>query len=87
MKCELGISVKVQHYNSDDWCKDKHARTQEQLVEIAGKIRKTCRVEDICDPGDYGTCTVYVNEALGIRYWVRDDFGHIEEIVEGRYYN
>lgn len=78
--------MRLNHYYSDEWCKDEHARTQEQLQEIARKIRIGCKVTKIVDCGGY-VCTIYENENLGIRYWIKDTFGHISEIDEARQYN
>jgi len=89
MKKSLGTSATMNHWYSDEWCTDKHARTQEQLQEIAGKIRANCKIEERDGhEGDvFGTyvCTIYINENLGLRYWVKDEFGHITEIDEARY--
>lgn len=89
MAKELGTSASLRHFYSDEWCTDKNARTQEQLQAIAKKIREGCKVEErsIFDGGTFGDhcCTIYVNESLGLRYWVKDDFGKISEIDEARY--
>ena len=77
--------MRMDTFYSDEWCKDEHARTQEQLQEIAGKIRKNCKVKKIIDNG-HSIVTEYINENLGIEYWVHDSFGHISEIIEGRRY-
>lgn len=78
--------MKMKHYESDEWSHhSERARTQEQLQEMAGMIRRNCKTERIDDMGDY-FCTIYTNEALGLRYWIHDSFGHISEIIEGRSY-
>lgn len=76
---------RITEWQSDEWCKTNHAATQEKLQEIAGMISKNCKVKEIVDNG-YGICTIYENDALNIRYWVKDRFGHISEIIEGRYH-
>lgn len=79
------MTTKMNHYYSNDWCKDERARTQEELQNIASLIRKTCKTQDIQISDDY-VCTTYTNEALGIRYWIKDTFGTISEIDEARNY-
>lgn len=80
--------IKMKHYYSDEWCKTSEARTQEQLQENAKRIRQSCKVSEVHDQqkmyGDGNTCTIYVNEALGIKYWIHDTFGNISEITEAR---
>lgn len=76
-------SSHMRHFYSDEWCRDEKARTQEQLQEIVRKIRESCDVYTIDYFEDY-TCTIYRNENLGLRYWVKDEFGHISEIDEER---
>lgn len=78
-------AIRMDHWYSNEWCRDEHGRTQEQLQEIAGKIRRNCKVENIVDNG-HSICTIYVNDNLGIRYWVKDSFGTISEIDEARQY-
>lgn len=89
MKKELGSSATIRHFYSDEWCRDEKARTQEQLQKIAAQIRRGCKVEerDSHDGDMFGTytCTIYINENLGLRYWVKDEFGWITEIDEARY--
>lgn len=81
--------MRMQHFYSNEWYKDSkelpsnHACTQEELQTIAKQIRENCKVKEIVGNGS-DTCTIYVNENLGIRYWVKDSFGHISEIDEGR---
>lgn len=77
------MGMLMNHWYSDEWCKDNHARNQEQLQEIASKIRIGCKVNEIKDCGYY-VCTIYKNESLGLKYWVKDTFGHISEIDEAR---
>lgn len=76
-------SSHMRHFYSDEWCRDEKARTQEQLQEIASKIREGCDVTEICYVDGY-VCTIYENKSLGLRYWVKDEFGHISEIDEER---
>ena len=78
-------AVKMDHFYSNEWCKDQYARSQEELQEIAKKIRENCEVETI-EKTSYGCCTVYRNRNLGLKYWIKDDFGHISEIDEAREY-
>lgn len=78
-------SAKMEHFYSDEWCKDDHARTQDELQSIAKQIRENCETAEITFNGN-STCTVYRNEALGLKYWIKDNFGHISEIDEARYY-
>lgn len=78
--------MKMNHWYSNEFCTDSHARTQEQLQEIAKRIRANCKVVEIAKCSDDGVCTKYENESLGIRYWVKDEFGHISEIDEARSY-
>lgn len=80
--------MKLRHFYSDTFCTDDRARNQEQLQEIADKIRKNCKVKEIqysCVIERY-TCTIYENEAVGVKYWVKDEFGFITEIDEARSY-
>lgn len=83
-------SVRMNHYYSNEWCRDEHARTQEQLQEIARQIRENCKVEEIaqtaCCNEAGNVCTIYTNKNLGLKYWVKDTFGHISEIDEAREY-
>lgn len=79
------MSAKMTHYYSNEFCSDKRARTQEQLLDIVAKIRKGCKIEQICEGSDY-VCTIYTNKAIGLRYWVQDTFGHINSIDEAREY-
>ena len=89
MRKELGTSATMRHFYSNEWCRDDKARTQEELQAIAQKIRRGCKVEerDNFNGGEFGTytCTIYINENLGLRYWVKDEFGWITEIDEARY--
>lgn len=84
------MTAKVTEWFSDEWCRNHHARTQEQLQQIAGNIRKNCKCTKVMDqPGchiDGAICTEYENENLGVQYIVKDTFGHIEEITEIRRY-
>lgn len=77
--------MKLNHWYSDEWCNDEHARTQDELQEIAWKIRNGCKTKEIYDFGDY-VCTIYENDNLGLKYWIKDTFGHISEIDEARKY-
>ncbi len=77
------MGKKLRHWYSDEWCKDGNATTQEQLQNIAAKIKKGCKITEVHTEG-FNACTIYENEALGLKYWVKDDFGHIEEIDEAR---
>ena len=77
--------MKLRHFYSDTFCTDDRARNQEQLQEIADKIRKGCKVKEIHNSERY-TCTIYENEAVGVKYWVKDEFGFITEIDEVRSY-
>ena len=77
--------VRMNHYYSDEWCKDKFARSQEELQKIAKAIRENCEVESIEDFQRY-VCTIYVNNNIGVKYWIKDTFGHISEIDEARSY-
>ena len=79
------MTTRMNHYYSNEWCYSEYARTQEQLQEIAGKIRKSCKVTEIVDNG-FDICTIYENENLGLKFWVKDNFGHIDEIDEAREY-
>ena len=79
------MSAKMTHYYSDEWCTDNHKRSQDELQKIAAQIRKGCKVDEICEMGSY-FCTIYQNENLGLRYWVKDTFGWISEIDEERAY-
>lgn len=83
-------SARMNHYYSDEWCKDNHARTQDELQSIAKQIREHCEVEEIIKTrgqnDDSHICTTYTNEALGLKYWIKDTFGHISEITEARYF-
>lgn len=76
---------RINHWYSDEWCKDKHAATQEKLQEIAGKISRNCKAKEIVDNGN-NIVTIYENDALSIRYWIHDSFGHISEITEARFF-
>lgn len=76
---------RITHWYSDEWCTDHQATTQEKLQDIAAQISKNCKAKNIVDNG-FGICTTYENEALSIRYWVHDRFGHISEITEGRWF-
>lgn len=78
-------TAKMQNYYSDEWCNDEKARTQDELQEIAGKIRHNCDVSEIHTMDGY-TCTIYINKNLGLRFWIKDTFGHISEINEERRY-
>lgn len=77
------MSVTMRHFYSDEWCRDDNARSQEALQEIARKIRQSCKVEKVIKSND-GACTIYRNENLGLKYWIKDEFGHISEIDEAR---
>ncbi len=82
------MAIKMNHYYSNEWCTNQYARSQEELQSIASMIRQNCKVQSIDDvitSEDY-ICTVYTNDALGIRYWIKDKFGHISEIDEARSY-
>ena len=80
--------TRMNHYYSNEWCMDNRARTQEELQAIAREIRENCKVQNVSpvlgqDDESY-ICTIYANENLGIRFWVKDRFGHISEIDEAR---
>lgn len=75
---------RIREWQSDEWCTNKNATTQEKLQEITGKISKNCKATEIVDNGDE-ICTIYENDALNIRYYVKDSFGHISEIIESRW--
>ena len=75
--------MKMNYWYSDEWCKDEHARSQEELQNIANKIRRGCKVKEIANYESY-VCTIYENKNLGLRYWIKDEFGHISEIDEAR---
>lgn len=77
--------MKINHYYSNEWCKDEHARTQEELQEIAKQIRSNCKCESIENMDGY-VCTIYKNDNLGLKFWIKDTFGKISEIDEGRAY-
>lgn len=77
------MAAKLNHFYSNEFCKDEHARTQEELQAIAKAIRENCKCSECNDYGDY-VCTIYFNENLGIKYWIKDTFGHISEIDEAR---
>ena len=79
------MTARMNHFYSNEWCKGEHARTQEELQNIAKQIRQNCKAEKI-DDNTWGVCTIYTNESLGLKYWVKDQFGHISEIDEARYY-
>ena len=84
-------SCQITEWRSDEWCvvdpcrKNIKATSQEKLQEIASKISRNCKVADIKDNG-HNICTIYENNSLNIRYWVKDSFGHISEIIEARYF-
>ncbi len=78
-------SARMEHFYSDEWCRDERARTQDELQSIAKQIREHCETKEIKVMETY-TCTIYTNEALGLKYWIKDKFGHISEIDEARYY-
>lgn len=78
-------TMKMKTWYSDEWCNDDRAASQEELQKIAKQIRENCKCIEICEANSSGTvCTIYINEALGIKYWVKDNFGHISEIIEAR---
>ena len=82
----LGTSAKMTHYYSDEWCADDRKRSQEELQIIAQNIRRGCSVDEIHTHDDGEACTIYINAALGIKYWIKDRCGWISEIDEARYY-
>lgn len=77
------MSFTMRHFYSDEFCKDQNARNQEELQEIAKSIREGCKVKEYHNYERY-YCTIYENENLGLKYWVKDVFGHITEIDEAR---
>ena len=83
-------SVRMNHWYSDEWCTDNRARSQEELQQIAAEIRKHCDVKEIapvaCQSDSAWICTILTNEALGLKYWIKDRFGYISEIDEARSY-
>ena len=79
------MAIRVNHYYSNEWCNDNHSRTQDELQEIAKQIRENCKVAEIGENG-FSNYTIYTNENLGLKYWIKDRFGHIDEIDEARYY-
>lgn len=79
------MSARMNHWYSDEWCRDEKATTQDKLQNIAKAIRANSKVAEIANAGENGrTCTIYENEALGLKYWVHDTFGHISTIDEAR---
>lgn len=83
-------SGRANHWYSDEFCSDSHARNQEQLQNIAKRIRENCKVTEcspvMCQNDDGYVCTIYENKNLGLKYWIKDEFGHITEIDEMRWY-
>lgn len=85
------MSAKMRHWYSNEWYSEERnnistkSATQEELQKIAEKIRKGCKVEEITDNG-FEICTIYTNEAVGVKYWVHDSFGWISTIDEARFY-
>ena len=77
--------MKLSHWYSDEFCHDDNATSQEQLQEIARLIREGCKCVEIKGKGG-NVVTIYENENLGLKYWVKDTFGHITEIDEARKY-
>lgn len=76
----------IKSFYSDDWCREEDkARTQDELQEMAKKIRIGCNKTKISYMDGY-VCTEYSNDNLGLSYWVHDEFGHISQIIEGRKY-
>lgn len=66
---------------------DERRTSQEELQKMAKMIRKNCKVIKITTHDNHRTvCTICVNESLRIKYWIKDRFGYIEEITEGRSY-
>lgn len=80
--------MRLQHFYSDEWCRDESARTQEQLQKIAKAIRENCKCVEIRDYHESDAtgyiCSIYENENLGLKYYIKDRFGHIQEIDETR---
>lgn len=85
---QVTIAV-MQHYYSDEWWKDSelhssiHAKSQRELREIVKQIKENCKIKEVSVTDGY-TCTIYVNDVVGAKFWVKDRFGHIEEIDEAR---
>ena len=77
--------MKIREWRSNEWCTDEKATTQEDLQNMARQVRENCKVTEIECNGN-STCTIYENKNLGIKYWIKDNFGHISEIIEARSY-
>lgn len=78
------VCTHVTHWNSDDWCHDDRATTQEVLQEMAKSIRENCKATGVHRNGSTSVCTTYENANLGLKYWIHDDLGRVSEIIEGR---
>ena len=58
---------------------------QHVLQMMAAKIRENCECEDIFDGQKDGTTShTYINHNLGIEYFIKDQFGEIQIIIEER---
>jgi aromatic ring-opening dioxygenase LigB subunit len=81
------MMIKMNHFYSDEWYTDERKRTQEELQNIAKQIRSNCKVTSISPVVSFNDyiCTIYENENLGLKYWIKDTFGNISEIDEARY--
>lgn len=79
-------SVKMRSYRNNSWCSDHRACSEEELQEMAGKIRENCTVKEIDNESYLHCCTILENKNLGLKYWIHDDLGHISEIIEARSY-
>lgn len=79
--------TRANHWYNEEWCKDSHGVSQEELQKIVSLIRKTCKVVERCEVNSFKTgmiCTIYENKNVGVKYWVHDIFGFIESIEELR---
>ena len=46
------------HWYNEEWCKDNHGTSQEEMQKIVGFIRKTCKVTEMSSV-PYGKNGVY----------------------------
>lgn len=82
----LGCFQILNHWYSNEWCRDEYARSQEELQNIAKQIKANCELKESHYSKNFKdeTVCVYHNENLDIKYIVKDIFGHISEIDEIR---
>lgn len=83
--------ARIENYYDEKWCHDNHARSEQELKEIAKQIADNCKcvsIEPECGHEFDGTMVlIYESEYIPVKYVIGEKFGYINRITEIRAYN